>query len=569
MMISPLLFAVLFLSTSAVNGQVQPPVANDNEIVALSGDVTPPSVVVNLAATDVSLAFPAPCSPLTLSPTINAMGVTLPTAPAGADHATIRYRPASSVTWTDGHDAVLTNNGKIVGSIFWLTPSTEYVVEVRGRSADNSVVSVNQCAATTRPNLPVNTVSRAIHVAAAAAPGGNGSLAAPYQTIQAAVNVTQPGDEVIVQPGIYHEGITFPRSGTVGAYIKVTGQPGAIMDGGDPTIEQNGLAWTPDPNYPNVYSTSIPTDFYADWYLSFDPIWRDTMHFYTYDSLADARAGVAHGGGAMSEGWFFDTDTNILTVRSLTDPDTHTWHIRSHDGAFRLTSRDYIWIEGLTMRYYPLAIYIPSGKNNVVRDNTIQAETGVLIDNSQQGRSAEGNLIETNYMFDAPLGEWGYDAVKGTRMEAGALVSWQGTGNIFRDNRIEQHFNGIFTGDAIETDVYRNFIRQLGDDGLELDGNAENVRAWGNAVDDINSAISLAPTTVGPVWAIYNRFTQFLGRAFKIGGGLTGGYDFLYHNTVWSSLTNAAGTQQVTDDTNKIVFRNNVLYGDPAIRWTQ
>jgi len=535
--------------------------------VTALADITPPAAVSNLSALNSGLpSYTPPCDNFTLYALINTMSITASSLSVSADHATIRYRIVGAPDWTMGHNAVRTNQDQIVGSLFWLLPSTMYEVEMTQRTSVGQPLSVNVCRAMTQSETITSTTVNTWYVNASAALGGDGSLNAPFKTIQAGVNAAQPGDQVIVQAGVYHEKIAFPRSGTENAYIKVIGQPGAIMDGSDTRLE-TGMTWTPDPIHSNVYSTVLPADIIYPNNLAGEPIWRDADHFYTYDNLAGLQTGTGHLDTPIAEGWFYDPATRTLTIRSLTDPSAHTWHIRAFDFAFRILSRAYLWIEGLTIRYYPTAIYFASTSKSIFRNNVVQSENGVLIDNSQ-GTVSLGNRIENNYLFDTPVADWGYNAVKGTAMESGAIVIWRGTGTIIRDNRIEQFFNGIMTGDSADTDVYRNLIRHLGDDGLELDGLAANVRAWGNAVDDVLSSISVAPTTVGPIWAIYNRFTQFSGRAFKIGGGVNG-YDFFYHNTLWSDIPGAFGTQQVTTDTNTLVFRNNILIGDPAIRWTQ
>ncbi|RKN58680.1 hypothetical protein D7193_09175 [Micromonospora costi] len=51
------------------------------------------------------------------------------------------------------------------------------------------------------------------------APGGDGSPDAPFCTISAAAAVVQPGQTVLVQPGIYQENVAFTRSGTEAAPI--------------------------------------------------------------------------------------------------------------------------------------------------------------------------------------------------------------------------------------------------------------------------------------------------------------------------------------------------------------
>ena len=57
-------------------------------------------------------------------------------------------------------------------------------------------------------------VARNWIVAAQAPPGGNGSPGAPFRTIQAAADVAQPGDTILLQAGTYRETVTPARSGT-------------------------------------------------------------------------------------------------------------------------------------------------------------------------------------------------------------------------------------------------------------------------------------------------------------------------------------------------------------------
>jgi hypothetical protein len=73
-----------------------------------------------------------------------------------------------------------------------------------------------------------------LHVNDDALPGGNGSAAAPFRTIQEAVNQAGPGTQVLVADGIYREAVTFPASGTAGKWIQVKAAgDAAILDSAD------------------------------------------------------------------------------------------------------------------------------------------------------------------------------------------------------------------------------------------------------------------------------------------------------------------------------------------------
>ncbi len=65
-----------------------------------------------------------------------------------------------------------------------------------------------------------------------------GTLAEPLGTVQQALELAEPGMTVLLRGGIYHEFISFPRSGTDGAPITLTGYPSetAVLDG-------TGLEW--------------------------------------------------------------------------------------------------------------------------------------------------------------------------------------------------------------------------------------------------------------------------------------------------------------------------------------
>ena len=67
-----------------------------------------------------------------------------------------------------------------------------------------------------------------------------GSEAKPFRTIQRAAALAQPGDTVLVAPGIYRERIAPPRGGKDGAPItfRSSVRHGAVVRGSDPWAPQ-------------------------------------------------------------------------------------------------------------------------------------------------------------------------------------------------------------------------------------------------------------------------------------------------------------------------------------------
>lgn len=81
------------------------------------------------------------------------------------------------------------------------------------------------------PDLPgdVTGTGQALQVAAGAPPGGDGSLATPFGSVQAALDVAKPGDAVRVGPGTYPGTVRSVRAGTEDRPIWVIGDRARIV----------------------------------------------------------------------------------------------------------------------------------------------------------------------------------------------------------------------------------------------------------------------------------------------------------------------------------------------------
>jgi uncharacterized protein YjdB len=141
-----------------------------------------------------------------------------------------------------------------------VSPSTTYSYTVAAADAAGNVSAQSSAATVTTPasggggmggalpvRLPLST-GAVFYVAPNGADGNPGTLAAPWQTIQKALNALVPGQKAYVRGGTYREALTLNRAGTASAPITIEAYPGetAIIDGElvrRPLVIQSGGAY--------------------------------------------------------------------------------------------------------------------------------------------------------------------------------------------------------------------------------------------------------------------------------------------------------------------------------------
>ena len=493
---------------------------------------------------------------ISLYPNIETAGVVV-TGTGLPATAQLLYQATGETIWRTGHPLARIDDGRLVGSLFGLAPSTSYQVRISDGSTEIAGSFITQ------PEelqfIPLVT----LHVNANALPGGDGSAAAPYRTIQEAVNRAGPGTQVLVADGIYNETISFPNSGNVNNWIQVKAAGnGAILDGSE-TL--SGNVWQPVEGKNNIWFTRIGG---AIGYLG-----RDGKRFYQYNDMNGLNNSAGHNNVTIREGWFFEPGTLRLYVRSQDDPNTHTWQVPRFNHAFDVIARDWIWIEGFEMRFYGTStngcgVCALNASHLVIRRNRIHnMQLGIFI--QWNGADSQGNdtRIELNEVYDAPAATWEWSAVKSGPMEGTGIIVRGHIGAIVRGNRVYQVFNGIYTGTsgaaaenpaiAFDADIYNNRVHNIGDDGLEPEGASINVRFRNNTVDSVFSGVSLAPITYGPTWVIRNTITNFTSKAVKWDRNPDGRV-FFYHNTSWTNSPDASGMDLISPVKNT-VLRNNIF----------
>ncbi|MBC7249333.1 MAG: right-handed parallel beta-helix repeat-containing protein [Anaerolineae bacterium] len=506
---------------------------------------------------------------LELYGTFQAMGVIVTIAadddPDLDASATVEYRLSGSGAYRQGFPLSRVAATRFVGSLFWLEPGTSYEVRVTFSDPDHGPLDGDtvQGTASTRAEITIPTPSKSYYVS----PTGSGTectLAGPC-ALSYAVSQAQAGEEVVLRGGVYYQDeIALPRSGTSGAPIVIRGYDGetAILDGADPAT----FAWT---SYSGgVYRTTINTD-------GTHLVLADGQRLFPYDDLTD----LQNLSRDNTPGFYADGTTLYVHLAGDANPNSATMTVSRYSTAFYV-AQDYIYFLNLTFRHYgqgeyAKAIYFDGASDNLVQDCTFASnDLGIGIK-----RESHRNVIQDSEFYDT-IFDWPWDDIKELGgLEDGGIVFYDpatGRGNVIRRNVFHDDFDGfgVCPSDTAattnETDIYENLVYNMGDDGLETDGQCSNVRLWGNTFHDVLMGISLAPVYGGPVYAIRNLIyrtgvgnNDYSGSPFKFNSGYgPSGPMYLFHNTADAALPGNNGLYiKAPGDWELIYARNNIWAG--------
>jgi parallel beta-helix repeat protein len=254
--------------------------------------------------------------------------------------------------------------------------------------------------------------------------------------------------------------------------------------------------------------------------------------------------------------------------------------VSRYESAFYV-EQDHVYFVDLTFRHYgqgayPKAIYLNNASDNLVQGCTFAAnDLGIGIK-----RDSHRNVVQDNEFYDT-IFDWPWEDIKELGgLEDGGVVFYgptDGRGNVIRRNTFHDDFDGfgvcpgtMTTENSNETDVYENVVYNMGDDGVETDGQCSNVRIWSNTFHDVLMGISLAPVYDGPVYAIRNLIyrtgvgnNDYTGSPFKFNSGYDqSGPMYLFHNTADAFLPGNNGLYiKAPGSWTSIYARNNIWAG--------
>ncbi len=486
--------------------------------------------------------------------------------------ADLQWRPAGEGTFRAGHPLTRVDATHFVGSLFWLAPGKQYEIQVQLFDPDGVVGGPAAAATlTTRLDTLAEPGGRTLYVSPAgddASPGTD--PATPLRTIQRGANLAQPGDLVLIRPGIYRESVTIPRSGTGTQPIVFRGSaPGTILDGADGSIAA-GVSWTGVGSGVYSYTAGFPTGHVVS----------DQGRLYRYASLSALQSLSAGAPG----GFYSDGTTLYVKFADGSSAAERTVHVARFEDGFSLNGVSHIRIEDLEIRHYGAGDY---GKGVYLRYSSSVAIRRCRIHDVEAAgvwiKGGEMNLVEDNEIWDTSIFGWPWGFSKGSSAEnTGVLFTDNvGRGNVVRRNTIRGTFNGIApcgssapaAGVTSETDVYENVLLQHTDDGMEPEGYCSNVRVWRNTIRDAHMVFAVAPAAPGPTYFVCNvgyrfgntRTSQqdgYTASALKVNSGYSTpvGPVFLYHNTFATDAPNTDAMALLNPGSSTFIrARNNVL----------
>jgi hypothetical protein len=486
--------------------------------------------------------------------------------------AALEWRPAGG-SFLPAQPLERIDTTHFAGSLFDLAPGMSYEARVTLADPDGVAGSPATAAFSTRSETLAEPTLRTLYVSPSGDDGNPGtSPGAPLRTVQRAADLAQAGDLVLIQPGVYRESVSVPRSGTPTEPIVFRGNgAGAILDGADAAIAA-GVTWTPAAGGTWARMTGFATGHVV----------TEAGRLFRYSSLT-----ALQGLGAGAPGGFYFDGTNLyLKFADGNAPSSHTVHVARLEDGFYVDGRAHVRIESLEIRHYGSGdygkgVYLRYSSDCAVRSCRIHevGSAGVWV------KGGERHLIESNEIWDTSIFAWPWEETKGSSSENNAITFSDdvGRGHVVRRNTVHGTFNGIApcgsdappAGVTNETDVYENVLYQHTDDGFEPEGYCANLRLWGNRLQDVHMAFAVAPAAPGPLylvrnvaWRVGNTRTSlqdgYTASAIKINSGYLEpvGPLLVYHNTF---LTDVPATDAVAllnpGESTFIRARNNVIAG--------
>lgn len=493
----------------------------------------------------------------------------------GNASASFQWRKAGEEAWRHGVDMTIDRKHKLIWASIWPLEQGENIeVHIRFSDPDIKDIGMGWTGKTTTRKFNFTPKGRTFHVAPTGDDANAGTQDKPFKTLAHAAKQLKPGDTLQADSGVYAEGDLFQNlKGTAEKPIVITAAPKAkpILDSSIVIAKKSG-AWKSIGDGVFVAKTEMTTQ-------PFGYVAQDGKRMFPYPSLADLKNDKLK----VKRAWYYDANEKLLYVRTgdAAEPDAHEYHLSRHGYGIHLTKGQHVVIRGFTMRHYgTVAVRLSEGAADcVLYENTIHNCTGAVFMKTETTRD---NAIWNNLIYEIGAGDFSWNAYYAIAYPNQAIYCDKaGRGNSFCNNIIHGYFDLI----AVESwkspdklqynrdcDIFFNTLSDASDDAIEVDGGGVNLRIHGNYIRTCRTAISLAPVERGPVYVTRNSATFFgLFIKFNVGGSVSHGWTYIYHNTAYSLVRGDDGGTGVSfapnlPCTNKVLKNNIIMVNEWCVR---
>lgn len=340
----------------------------------------------------------------------------------------------------------------------------------------------------------------------------------PFATLQRAVDVAKPGDEILIASGTYYDQVTIKDKRNI--TIRPLGDGKVILSNLQKEyIDNENYPWTliRKEKGKYVYVSNITNqakkvnERLPDWYPQFNHIFlanHEQLYHYRNWEEYRSKSNVRNRG----EGYIITKDSIYAVVDDPYDPKYQSMYVTKSGFMIRIINSRNINIGGnddnhIRIKYggrYGIGV---SGEASGLYLHHITFDMcrhGLYLNNVSGNKAIIEHCVFRYHVSDQYI----WQDVKGSMLESNGISYAQGSLNIeIRNSLFDGVFNGAMTL-AGQADIHHNTFVNIGDDAVELDGPAIDTKVHDNYFIDCFTAFSLCPVEQGPVYIYNNLITN-------------------------------------------------------------
>lgn len=410
-----------------------------------------------------------------------------------------------------------------------------------------------------------------------------GQAPVDYASIQAAVNISKPGDTISVHEGVYYEKVVIEnKAGTADQPITIRGSDSTqcIIDGSATTfVNPQAGTWQKD----TLAGLSCYSSSYELNASSPSAHLGDGSRLWTFGSATE------FGKSNILSGIYYDSSNKKVYVKleGGTDPNTVSLFIGEKDYTLKISNSNHIIIENLKVINGGTCSVRVSQSNNVVLSNltVVPGKNGIYLKDTSHPVTSSDIRIVGCTISDTYDSSWYWSDFKdetiGLMEGAGIYIVNSGISSEISNCEISGVFDGIATAVTNSTQqpdglvVKNNTIYSTMDDAVALDSEVANTQMFGNTIYDTFVGISLAPAQ-GPLYIYRNivladkrinysrsKGNTMRGPVFKIGGKTDkpSSKVRIYNNTL-SGQSHVICARYQDRNSEDFKYYNNIFYSN-------